>query len=255
MLVLLVLAGSSCKKKEGCTDPQSTSYDPEAKVDDGSCTYPPSTFSIEVTHKVGTQPFAFNTTYQDANGRNYQFRTARFHLSSPYLKASPGNTPLNTYLQITASKSSYELVDVAAGDYQGLAFDVGVDSVANHGDPTLWPEDHPLSLMNSNQDHWSWNVGYVFLKIEGFVDTTAAMNGPIDKFFFLHIATDDLLSPVTVSKNFTVPNGEDYVFSFVIDWEKALANVDLRRQTTQTSDNFPLAEQIMHDFVTGITAQ
>src|SRR6185503_13022874 len=100
-LIFLVLACSACKKKEGCIDPQSTNYDPDAKVDDGSCTYAPSTLSLQVTHKVGTQPFAFNTTYQDANGRNYQFRTARFHFSSPYLKASSGNTPLNTYLHIT----------------------------------------------------------------------------------------------------------------------------------------------------------
>ncbi|GIV41847.1 MAG: hypothetical protein KatS3mg034_1157 [Vicingaceae bacterium] len=33
---------SSCKKKEGCTDPSATNYDPDAKRDDGSCIYPSS---------------------------------------------------------------------------------------------------------------------------------------------------------------------------------------------------------------------
>lgn len=42
---MLLLAGmvafsTSCKKKEGCTDPTSLNYDPDAESDDGSCEYP-----------------------------------------------------------------------------------------------------------------------------------------------------------------------------------------------------------------------
>lgn len=249
-LTLLSLAGC---KKEGCTDPLSTNFDPEAKVDDGSCTYTASTLTLQVTHKVGNAPFAFNTPYQDADGRSYQFRTARFHVSSPRLLSSAGGSPIDTYVQVTGSQSTYNLGEVAPGAYQGLSFDVGVDSATNHGDPTLFPAAHPLSIFNSNQDHWSWNSGYVFLKIEGYVDTTATMNGPMNKFFFFHMATDPLLTGVTLTRDFSIPSGTGHTFSIVIDWEKALAGVDLQRQSTQTSDNFPLAQQMMQNFVTGIT--
>jgi hypothetical protein len=81
LLLMLLIAASGCKK-EGCTDPLSDNFDPDAKVDDGSCAYSPATLSLEVTHKVGNQPFAFYSPFQDANGRNYLFRVARFHLSS-----------------------------------------------------------------------------------------------------------------------------------------------------------------------------
>ncbi|MEY3443343.1 MAG: hypothetical protein RLZZ519_1624 [Bacteroidota bacterium] len=254
LLLVLMMVASGCKK-EGCTDPLSGNFDPDAKVDDGSCTYAPASLSLAVTHKVGNQPFAFNTTFQDANGRNYQFRTARFHLSSPELQSHSGSSPIDKYLQITGAATSYDLGEVPVGEYHGFSFDVGVDSVMNHGDPTLLPIAHPLSILNNNQDHWSWNSGYVFLKIEGFVDTTSTMTGPIDKFFFYHIALDQLLTPVNLAQNFTISSGDQQVLSLNIDWEKALAGVDLTRQSTQTSDNLPLAEQIMANFVTGISIE
>lgn len=49
-LVLLALGTmvttAGCKKKEGCTDPNSLNYDPEAKKDDGSCV------AAEATRKI-----------------------------------------------------------------------------------------------------------------------------------------------------------------------------------------------------------
>jgi thiol-disulfide isomerase/thioredoxin len=36
-IILLTLVSTSCKKKEGCTDPNAINYDAEAKKDNGSC--------------------------------------------------------------------------------------------------------------------------------------------------------------------------------------------------------------------------
>ena len=254
LLLMLLIAASGCKK-EGCTDPLSDNFDPDAKVDDGSCAYSPATLSLEVTHKVGNQPFAFYSPFQDANGRNYLFRVARFHLSSPELTGHSGNTAVEKYLQISGTTTTYSLGEVPVGEYHGLSFDVGVDSAMNHGDPTLLPIEHPLSILNNNQDHWSWSGGYVFLKIEGLVDSTATMNGQINKFFFYHIALDQMLTRVDLHHDFTIGSGDQAVLSLTIDWEKALAGVDLTRQTTQANDNLPLAQQIMANFITGITIE
>jgi len=39
LFLVLPLIFSSCKKEEGCKDPQATNYNADAEEDDGSCTY------------------------------------------------------------------------------------------------------------------------------------------------------------------------------------------------------------------------
>lgn len=38
-LLAMIVTLTSCKKEEGCTDPNSTSFNPDAEEDNGSCTY------------------------------------------------------------------------------------------------------------------------------------------------------------------------------------------------------------------------
>ncbi len=48
-LAFLIVSGlSSCKKKEGCTDPNANNFDVNATVDDGSCTYDPVESTTEL---------------------------------------------------------------------------------------------------------------------------------------------------------------------------------------------------------------
>ncbi len=50
-LVIFLLL-SNCNSKKGCIDPHSTSYDPEAKIDDGSCSYPSTSGNISTVRKL-----------------------------------------------------------------------------------------------------------------------------------------------------------------------------------------------------------
>lgn len=50
---------------------------------------------------------------------------------------------------------------VPAGDYRGLAFDVGVPFAQNHVDPTL-----EASPMNLTALFWNWQGGYRFVKVD-----------------------------------------------------------------------------------------
>lgn len=71
MIAVIIALGTvftSCKKKEGCTDPNSLNYDPDAEVDDGSCTYPPTVTSSSVTvidngNGTGSTTWTSNNVY------------------------------------------------------------------------------------------------------------------------------------------------------------------------------------------------
>jgi uncharacterized repeat protein (TIGR04052 family) len=50
---------------------------------------------------------------------------------------------------------------VPDGNYKGLAFDIGVPFVQNHGDATL-----AASPLNLTAMFWTWQAGYKFIKID-----------------------------------------------------------------------------------------
>jgi hypothetical protein len=253
----ILLAGlllSGCKHA-GCTDPLSTNYDPKAIDDDGSCSYPAPTLALHFEHVVGALPYSTATVYQDSSGRSFQLSTARFYTSSPALVQGGSTTPISKYLQVVAGNDvNYTLGQVNAGSYSGFQFDLGVDSVTNHSDPLLFPEGHALAATSPTNDHWTWNVGYVFLKIIGDADTSAARTGVLNFHFEMHIATDPLLSRITLAKNFDLVEGQTQTLNIKVDWMKAFSGYDFRR-STHTTDVPSVAARAMRNLVTGITIQ
>lgn len=249
-----VLFTTGCKK-EGCTDPLSTNYDPDAKEDDGSCEYTTAAVSLHFTHMVGNQPYSTATTYTDADGRQYKLTTARFYLSEAGLHTAAGHEHLEEYTQVVAGTEHYEMGSVPAGSYEELEFSIGVDSAANHSDPTTYASGHALAATSSTFDHWSWNSGYIFLKVEGLADTSATMTGTIDGPIMLHIGTDALLKTVSLSKALDLASGQDKMIHITIDWAKVFNGVDLTDAVTHTMDNMMLATTVANNFVTAFTIE
>jgi hypothetical protein len=255
LAALLLTIGTTGCKREGCTDPLSTNYDPDAKKDDGSCLYAPPTLVLHVHSLVGSQAFSTATTYTHTSGRRYKITKAHFYLSGAEATKVGGHAHFDKYLQIVAPNSDYELGEIAAGSYTGVNFNIGVDSLANHSDPTSYASTHALSASSATFDHWSWNSGYIFVKIEGVADTTTAMTGAVNGPFEMHIGGDSFLRSLALTKGFEVPVTGEFEFAINIDWGKALDGVDLRNATTHTMDNMPLAMQVMGNLLMGITAE
>jgi hypothetical protein len=242
-------------KNEGCMDPLSTNYDPDAKKDDGSCEYATPTIGLHVHNKVGTAAYSTATTYTHTSGRQYKFTTARMYLSGIELEKAGGHGHVEEYAQIVAPNGDYDLGEIEAGTYTGINFNIGVDSASNHADPTTFDATHVLSSSSSTFDHWSWNSGYIFVKIEGVADTSATMTGTVDGPFEIHIGGDSFLRAISLAKTFEVPITGNYELGIDIDWAKALDGVDLRNATTHTMDNMPLAQQVIANLLTAITVE
>ena len=66
-----------------------------------------------------------------------------------------------------------------------MRFYIGPDSIANHGDPSLWPAGHALNPTVCGL-HWGWAGGYVFAALEG-----SYRNDSTDALWLYHIGFDD----------------------------------------------------------------
>lgn len=261
ILALLLLSGfaftfSGCKT-EGCTDPLATNYDEDADKNDGSCVYPDPELKMHLHPMFGSDAFTYGTEYELASGRKIQIDIARFYISNIRLQSASGDVALTgVYKQFVPTMMHYALGEVAPGSYTGISFDIGIGADANLSDPAAWSDDHALSVSSPTHDHWSWNSGYVFVKVEGKVDGSAAMNEAVDDDFVYHVGTANLKRSVSIPTNFTLTEGGEGTVHLSVDVEQFFNSIDLTSQfDTHTMNDMPLANLVADNVAASIEAE
>ncbi|MBL7810656.1 MAG: hypothetical protein JNL57_00415 [Bacteroidetes bacterium] len=105
------------------------------------------------------------------------------------------------YIEFKAGRVKFNYAAAPAGDYKAITFQLGLDSAINHGDPNIWPSDHPLNA-NLTGLHWGWAGGYIFQAMDGiWFDSATSSN---QKAFSFHTATDPFKRKFTLPMNFTL---------------------------------------------------
>lgn len=259
LAILLMLAGTTfvgCNKK-GCTDPMAINHDEDATKNDGSCEYEDPQLEMHIHPMFGSSSFAYGTEYSLADGRKLKISTARFYLSNFKLMGANGDVALtDVYRQFKPGQMMYDLGKVPAGTYTGIGFDIGVSDPANTSDPSTWPDDHALSSSSATHDHWSWNSGYVYIKIEGMVDGSAGMNEPVDDDFIYHVGTENFLRSVSISHDLTLAEGGEGTLHLMVDVEKFFDGLDMTADfDTHTMNDMPLANKVANNVAASIMAQ
>lgn len=173
----------SCCKESTTPDPQP---DPQPE---------PKGVYLKVEHFFNGSPLTYGSVAWPTIHNNIGVNNLTYYLSAFEFQKQDGEwVKLDNYALITAHEKSTDTVFLGSlpeGTYQAVRFYLGVDSMANHADPALWPNEHPLGLMRAAPMHWSWNTGYIFLKLEGRYRT----NNPLDGFYSYHMGRDDLITP------------------------------------------------------------
>ncbi|WP_051691655.1 MbnP family protein [Pedobacter borealis] len=126
-----------------------------------------STFSIEFENQVNGSPLVLNTkTYKNAKGEDFKINVFKYYVSNIKLSKADGTTYLipESYFLIDASKAestNITLKDVPTGDYTKIEYTIGVDYARNFAGAQTGALD-PINGM-----FWTWNSGYIFVKLEG----------------------------------------------------------------------------------------
>lgn len=155
LLLLCTTVMIACKKKP---DPVVVEDMPKATTGE---------LRMEIEHIAGNQPLVLSTSwYQTENKDSIRINKLAYFLSNFKLAKKDGTQfvePESYYLvQYQSSGSVYLVIkNLPPGEYTGIDFLVGVDSLHNVSGAQTGALD-PLTGM-----FWDWNSGYIMAKMEG----------------------------------------------------------------------------------------
>lgn len=148
---------------------------------------------IEFDNIVGDRDLALNTgTYKNTAGENFTVSKLNYYVSNIKLLMANGSNFVvpqdSSYFLIReADAKSQEVTinNVPSGEYTGVEFMIGVDSLRSVADESKRKGilDRLSGPTNEEAMYWDWNPGYIFLKMEGTSDSAKSANGK----FYYHI--------------------------------------------------------------------
>lgn len=165
--------------------------------DEKDDTDPIETGSIQLQFDniVGDQDLRLDSTqYMNAAGEEFTVSKLNYYISNIKLLRMDGSVftvPQDSsyFLIREANSGSQKLTirNVLTGDYTGIEFTVGVDSLRSVMDPSEPGRkgilDKDMGPTNEEAMYWDWNPGYIFLKLEGSSDSATTANGK----YYYHI--------------------------------------------------------------------
>lgn len=129
---------------------------------------------IHFEHYVGDEVLQLDSgNYANSLGQDFTITKFNYYISHIQLTRKDGEIYLSDQYFLIKEEDSHskmiELVKIPPGEYTSIQFMIGVDSLANCNGIQSGALD-PINGM-----FWTWNTGYIFLKLEG---TSMASNAP-----------------------------------------------------------------------------
>ncbi len=210
------------------------------------------TVDLQFNYKVGSEAFSYDQTYT-IGGTAIKFDLVQFYVSGISVEDHDGNLGSfeTEYLLVKPGASTHSL-GLLSESFEDdhvhyLNFNVGIDAATNGQTESSFmsrPAEDPLAAQDPRM-HWSWNTGYIFLKIDAQVDTDG--NGTVDSTAAFHIGTNDFLASTRTMLHTDLETGEN-TLSLNFDIAKLFEGVDLSTEYfTMTMSNMPLATKVKNN--------
>lgn len=255
----VALFGTSCKK--GCTDPNALNYDDRAKKMDNSCEYEEEPADAEINlkfyHELDGQSFAFNQDFTDDFGNICTFTRVQMYISNPVYKDDQGTEIASPaeYILISPDETTYSIGTLAPDTHvHTMDLLIGVDSVANVGDPAAYSSEEALAYQSPSM-HWNWNTGYIFIAIEGKVDTSGNGMYEAGETFLMHVGMNSMARDVSgLMVHFNTVEGQTHNIELDINWAELVAGINLKiDNSSHTQNNMSLAAAVANNAPNAIT--
>jgi hypothetical protein len=215
---------------------------------------------VNIVPTYNGQTVEFNTTYSTQEGYTIEFTKVNVIMT---------NFSHNGNELFTSAVYKYEddsrILWQGPGDYSifpSMTANIGVPAAENHEDPSARPASDPLNILNTDDMHWGWNPGYIFLMIEGKADTSATQNGQDLMNFLYHIGKDDFLTPVSLQNlTWTEVNSSLNETNIYVDLYKVFDGVtsDIDIKLERSSHTMPgqevLSGKVINNFADALSTQ
>lgn len=204
---------------------------------------------LNIFPRVGTDSLIIGNTYVNPSGRNITVNRAEYYISNINMVNTNGSLqPITGVLLVTPQTTQYILGSVPTGSYKSIQFSVGVDSADNHLDPGSQVAGSYLANQSPSMHFANNSIGYIFLALEGSVDTSVAGTGTPTTAYSYHIGTDPLLEAVSLPDHSASPynavftaSGDKLVsINLLADFNALLRNVDMRSNTITNTTDYPV---------------
>ena len=201
----------------------------------------------------GSQNALLDSLYTTPEGYKVKFTDIKFYVT----KLKNGNLNLieSALLDFRGTGNLLFRTKADYTKFSALEGFIGVDSVLNHSDPSAFPNESPLNISNAGPMHWGWNPGYIFMNIEGKVDTIPDGINNLDHSFSFHIGTDLYRRDIYFTNlNWQFVSATERVLALKLDLWKLLHNpissIDLKSEflTHTASGQQPLTEKVISNF-------
>lgn len=168
-------------------------------------------FVLEFDNVVGGRQLQLDstqTTFTNGSGEKFSVTQFNYYVSNIQFRRTDGSfytVPQDkSYFMIqenVAASQKVKIAEVPAGDYNQVRFILGVDSLRSTMDVGQRTGVLDPSYLSGHGMYWTWNSGYIFLKLEGLSQAAPSSQG---NAFFYHIGGYGGFSTKTINNLKTI---------------------------------------------------